>query len=110
MGRAGTLTVLAGTKALVIAGGTYDIIAVTAHVVTMPTVTNLIVDVDKNGATIFGTQSARPTWTPGGSNVATVGTPTVTSVTSGDLITIDVDQIGTVAGADLTLTLWLRKQ
>lgn len=72
---------------------------------TAPTDANLIVDIHKNGTTIFTTQDNRPTI------VATETTedsaaPDVTSIAAGDKITLIVDQVGsTIAGADLSATI-----
>jgi hypothetical protein len=52
-----------------------------------------IIDVHKNGTTIYTTQANRPTlaYTETGSKQATA--PDITSVTAGDVLTIDIDQI-----------------
>lgn len=52
-----------------------------------------IVDIHKNGTTIYSTQANRPTlaYTETGSKLATA--PDVTSVAAGDVLTIDIDQI-----------------
>lgn len=53
-----------------------------------------IVDVNKNGTTVFTTQSNRPTLAHDDSNNwAISGTPEVTTFTEGDVISIDIDQI-----------------
>ncbi len=54
-----------------------------------------IVDVNKNGVTLFTTQANRPTVTAaGGNSQASSGTlPDVTSVSAGDYLSIDIDQI-----------------
>jgi hypothetical protein len=84
------------------------IVQVRASVVTAPTGASLIVDVNKNGVTIFGTQSARPT-IAASSLTAVSGTPTVTTLAAGDYLTVDIDQIGsTVAGGYLTVTVTVR--
>lgn len=81
-----------------------SIVDVSASVGTAPTGSSLIVDVNKNGSTIFTTQSNRPTIA-----VSTVfdvsGTPNVTSLTGDtDYLTVDIDQVGsTTAGADLVV-------
>lgn len=78
---------------------------VSAGVTTAPTGANLIFDVNKNGTTIFTGGTGRP------EIVATqfsdlTNTPAVTSISSGDYLTVDVDQIGsTVAGAEATITI-----
>lgn len=85
-------------------GVTLTISSVRASVGTAPTGATLIVDVNKNGTTIFTTQANRPAIAISG-NTAT-GTPDVTSWASGDYLTVDVDQVGsTVAGSDLTVVV-----
>lgn len=106
---AGTLTVKTGTLRVPIHGGTFDIISIDAMVGTAPTGASAIVDVNKNGTTVYGTQANRPTIAAGTTD-ATVGAHSVTSVTSGDYLTVDVDQIGsTVAGADLVVSIRLQR-
>jgi hypothetical protein len=84
------------------------IVQVRINVVTAPTGASLIVDVNKNGTTIFGTQSARPT-IPAAAVTAVSGTPTVATLAAGDYLTIDIDQVGsTVAGGYLTATVTVR--
>jgi hypothetical protein len=84
------------------------IVQVRANVVTAPTGASLIVDVNKNGTTIYGTQSARPT-IAASSVTAVGGAPTVTTLAAGDYLTIDIDQIGsTVAGGILTVQVTVR--
>jgi hypothetical protein len=64
---------------------------------------SIIVDVNKNGSTIFATQSNRPKIVPGDKAGAS-GTPDTTSVTTNDYLTADVDDIGsTFAGTNLTI-------
>lgn len=64
-----------------------------------PTVTSLIVDININGVTIFTTQANRPT-IAAGTNADDSGTPDITAVSEGDRISVDIDQIGTVAGGN----------
>lgn len=62
-----------------------------------------IVDINKNGVTIFATQANRPTLAYNDANGwAVSGLPEVTSFALGDLITIDIDAIATGA-ADLLI-------
>jgi hypothetical protein len=76
-----------------------------ASVGTAPTGASLIVDVNKNGTTIFTTQANRPTIAIS-TNFDESGAPDVTTWADGDYITFDVDQIGsTVAGSDLVVAL-----
>ncbi len=76
-----------------------------AVVKTAPTDASIIVDINKNGSTIWSTQDDRLTIADG----ATTGNTTsfnTTSLVEGDLLTLDIDQVGsTVAGADLTVAL-----
>jgi hypothetical protein len=70
---------------------------------TAPTGASLIVDVHKNGTTIFTNQANRPAITAS-NNTGTTTTIDVATFASGDYLTIDIDQIGsTVAGSDLTV-------
>ncbi len=82
---------------------------VRASVGTAPTGASLIVDVLKNGTSIYsGTPANRPT-IAAGSYTALGGTPTTTTFVSGDYITVSVVQIGSgVAGSDLTVSIRLQ--
>jgi hypothetical protein len=78
---------------------------IVATVSTAPAGASVIFDVNKNGTTVFTTQGNRPTV------AATTFTdlnsiPDVISLTSGDYLTVDVDQIGSsVAGADAVIRI-----
>lgn len=104
----GSQVVNTGLLQIPILGGTYVIQGVTARLSTAPTgATTFKVDVNKNGTTIFTTQSGRPIFTAS-TNKADSGTPDVTSVTTGDYLTVDVDAVGSsVAGSELTVTIRL---
>ena len=72
---------------------------------TAPTGSSLIFDVNKNGTTIFTTQANRPAISAG-SNSSSIAVPDVTSVSTNDYITVDIDQIGsTTAGSDLVVVV-----
>ena len=89
----------------IFAGATLTITEVYAYVKTAPVGASLIVDVNKNGTTIFTNQSNRPT-IASGSNSDTSGAPDVTSLSKNDVLTIDVDQIGSsTAGSDLIVVI-----
>jgi hypothetical protein len=104
----GVLTVATG-KSRIYLEGSYVIETVRTAVNTAPTGASLIVDVNKNGTTIYTTQGARPT-IAASSFTATGNSPAVTTFVAGDYLTVDVDQIGsTVAGSDLTVTIRLRR-
>jgi hypothetical protein len=100
--KSGVLTTGAGVSRLPI-GAAYTIQSVRAMVGTAPTGAAILVDVNKNGTTIFTTQGNRPSIAAAG-NASSAAVPDVTSLAAGDFLTVDVDQIGsTVAGSDLTV-------
>jgi hypothetical protein len=104
----GTLLVATG-KSRIHAEQPFTIESVRAAVNTAPTGASVIVDVNKNGTTIYGTQGNRPAIAAGAfsglGGAASAGTFAV-----GDYLTVDVDQVGSgVAGADLTVTIRLRR-
>lgn len=58
-----------------------------------------IIDVNLNGTTIYTTQGNRPTLTDGDTGMfAEAGEPEVRSVNAGDVISYDIDQVGSGAG------------
>ena len=65
-----------------------------------------IVDINKNGTTIFTTQANRPTLAyDDGDKKAVSPAPDVTSLAEGDIVTIDIDAIPGTASEDLTVML-----
>ena len=70
---------------------------------TLGSASNTIIDVNKNGTTIFTTQGNRPTlaWNDA-DGWAVSGTPEVVDFVAGDVITIDIDGVATGA-ADLAV-------
>jgi hypothetical protein len=105
----GPLEVGVGTVGYPIKGGTFTILTIAARLSSAPTGSSAIVDVNKNGTTIFGNQAFRPTFAAA-SRDAIVGTHTVSSLTDGDILTIDVDQVGsTLPGSYLTLVIRLQR-
>lgn len=76
---------------------------------TAPTGADLIVDVNKNGVTIFTTQANRPKILAS-AFTGVAPAPDVTTYNAGDYLSCDVDQVGsTVAGSDLTVSVRLRR-
>lgn len=70
-----------------------------------PTGASLIFDVNLNGTTIFTTQANRPTITTSTFYDAS-SVPNVTSVSAGDYLTVDVDQVGsTIPGSDAVIKI-----
>jgi hypothetical protein len=102
--RPGALSVSAGADPMVFP---YPITiqGIAAAVQTAPSGADLIVDVNKNGTTIFTTQANRPRIVAGAVVTASeVTNMNVTSFAAGDELTVDVDQVGSsTAGSALTL-------
>lgn len=85
---------------------TYALTGVRLAVGTAPVGAAILVDVNKGGTTIFTTQGNRPTIADGATSGGPGTAPNVTAVAAGDLLTIDVDQVGSgTAGSDLTVRL-----
>jgi hypothetical protein len=104
----GALTVKTGASRIYLEGN-YTFETCRAAVNTAPTGAAVICDVNKNGTTIYSTQGARPQIAISGFS-ATGNSPAINTFTIGDYISVDIDQIGSsVAGADLTVTIRLRK-
>ena len=69
---------------------------------TAPTGSSFIVDVKKNGATVYAT--GKPT-VAAGANAGQAAPPSAVEVADGDFLTFEVTQVGsTVAGSDLVIT------
>lgn len=102
----GTLTTGTSLAPILIPTGALTITKAYLNVKTAPTGAALIVDINKNGTSIWNSNQANRVQVAA---AATSGTQTsfdTTSLTEGDVITVDIDQVGsTVAGADLTITL-----
>lgn len=76
-----------------------------AGVLTAPTGATLIFDVNKNGVSLFTTQANRPIVAISGV-VSSTTDPDIITFAAGDIITFDIDQIGsTVAGANAFLAI-----
>jgi len=96
-----------GTKqAQVLMPASATISKVIAYADTAPTGADMQIDVNKNGTTIFTTQSKRPI-IAAGTNTDDSDTPDVTALTQDDIVSIDVDQVGStvVGGDDLMVTV-----
>lgn len=87
-----------------------EIVSVSAVVGTAPTGAAILLDVNKNGTTVFTTQANRPTVPISATETADATThkpdDAVKSFAKGDTISLDIDQVGsTVAGSDLDVTV-----
>lgn len=107
--KSGTLTTTTGVQRMPI-DGTYTIVGTRLMVGTAPVGSSLIIDVNKNGTTIYTTQANRPAITASSNSGGPGSTPDVTSLAAGDYLTIDIDQVGsTTPGSDLTVTIVVTK-
>jgi hypothetical protein len=105
----GALNVSTGTARLPIEDA-YTIIGTRLNVGTAPTGSNLVLDILKNGSTIYTTTSNRPFITAGSNSGGPGATPDVTSLVAGDYITVNILQVGsTIAGSDLTVSVIVSK-
>ena len=78
---------------------------VRASVGTAPTGADITIDVNKNGTTVFTTQSNRPK-IYAGQTVVSTSTPNITTFSAGDYITVDIDTVGSLnPGSDLTVQI-----
>lgn len=78
---------------------------VMATVGTAPTGAAILIDVNKNGTTIFTGGTNRPNIAVS-TNEDLTAVPAVTAISAGEYLTVDIDQIGsTIAGADLVVTI-----
>lgn len=101
----GTLTVGADLTPYIIIPQNMTIIKAYARVKTSPTGDAILIDINKNGTTIWSTQSNRLTIADAGSS-ATQTSFNTTSLNEGDYLSFDVDQVGsTTPGQDLTIAL-----
>lgn len=105
----GTVAVSTGTfKWRNYTGATLSIKRVCAQVGTAPVGASILVDVNVNGTTIFTTQANRPSIASGATESSIVTNMNVTTITSGQSLTIDVDQVGsTTPGANLAVQVEL---
>lgn len=85
-------------------GVTLTIVECTSYCDTAPTGADLIVDVNKDGTTIFtGTKLVTTAGQKAGSST---GPFAIGTIADGETITVDIDQVGaSVAGKDLTVSL-----
>lgn len=83
-----------------VAGDILTIEAVYIHCKDPGTASSTIVDVNKNGTTIFTNQANRPELAfDDADGIAKSGTPDVTGLVELDVLTIDIDQVATGAGS-----------
>jgi hypothetical protein len=82
---------------------------VRAYLSTAPTGSSFVVDVMKNGVTLFTTSANRPT-IAAAANASSTTLPNVTAVAVGDQLRVDVIQVGaTIAGSNLYVTVTVKQ-
>jgi hypothetical protein len=107
--RQGPLSAFSGSTEKPIVGGTFSFATIGARVGSFSTGADIIVDVLKNGVSIFVTPADRIT-IPAGQKDAVVGSWGNVTVTDGDYLTIDIAQVGSViSGSDLVVGIRLDK-
>ncbi len=88
----------------------YYLTGVRASVNTPPQGASVIVDVLKNGSTIFTTTANRPSIAAGTNSASSAAPPDLLFLSPGDYLTVNVVQTGSaVPGADLTVNVLGRK-
>lgn len=103
----GALVEKTGAAPLPIMGGPYEILDVAAMVGSGPIGSPVVLDVNVNGVSIYDDPADQPTIAPG-TTAAVAGAPALDEVGDGDAFTVDVDQPGSVPGANLTVVVRLR--
>lgn len=97
------LVVEENTTLELFAAASLTLTEVFASVKIAPTGDNIIIDIHKNGTTIFTTQSKRPEIVAG-SYSDTSDTPDVVSLVKNDKLTMSIDRVGSILpGEDLTV-------
>lgn len=110
---AGAVSVATGALRYSIPGGC-TILGATARITTAPVGAAMLIDINKNGTTIYTTQSGRLSIADGANVSTATGSGTsgenqsheVLTLADGDYITFDIDQVGSgTAGSNLVICL-----
>jgi hypothetical protein len=90
---------------------TGTITTVLAYAKTAPTGANLIFDINKNGTSLWNLTQANKITIAANSNTGSQTSFDTTAINAQDVLSIDVDQIGSlVAGQDITIQVFIVKQ
>jgi hypothetical protein len=101
----GTLTTGTSKTAAIIVPQAMTIIKVYAYVKTPSSGQAIIVDINKNGSTIWSNQANRVEIAAAGQTGSQTSFNTI-SLSEGDILTFDIDQVGSgTAGADITIAV-----
>jgi hypothetical protein len=102
----GTLTTGTSVAPLLVATGALTISKVYVNVKTAPMGASIIVDINKNGTSIWNTTQANRATIAASATSGTQTSFDTTSIAEGDVLTLDIDQVGSsTAGADITVTI-----
>lgn len=105
--RSGVLSVATGQHFAVIRGA-WTITYVVGRVGTASAGASILIDVNRNGTTIFTTQTNRITIAAGALEDDHAA-PEVSALAALDRLSVDIDQVGsTTAGSDLTVVIYAR--
>jgi hypothetical protein len=108
-GQSGVLSNVVSSMGYPVKGGTFQIQTVAAKLGTNPTTGSVVMNVKKNGTTIYSTGGNKPTVGSGATNgIATVGAHDATTVTDGDWISVDIE--GTYTGSPANMVCVVRMQ
>lgn len=103
--RSGVLGVVAGVSRYLVQAP-LTVLGVRAAVGTAPVGSAILIDVDKNGTTIFTTQAHRASIAAAANATSAEAVPDVSGFIAGDYLTVDIDQIGSgTAGSDLMVVI-----
>lgn len=107
--RQGPLGVQPGVTEKPIVGGVFTPATIGAHVVTVPTGGDIVLDILKNGVSIFETEEDRTTIFDG-THDAVTGSWANVLLTDGDYLRIDIVAVGGItSGSDLVVSVRLQK-
>jgi len=101
---AGTLTTGTSLTPAMVVVTAQTISKVYAYSKTAPVGASILIDINKNGTSIWNTTQANRLAITTGNNSGTQTSFDTTSLVEGDILTFDIDQVGSsTAGADLTI-------
>lgn len=102
----GTLTTGTSLTPAMVVVTAQTITKVYAYVKTAPTGASILIDINKNGTSIWNTTQANRLAITAGNNSGDQTSFDTTSLAEGDVLTFDIDQVGSsVSGADLTIVV-----
>ncbi len=103
--RLGILTLATGTARIKLPRG-FTIGSISASVRIAPVGTAVVIDINRNGVTLFTNQLDRPTIAAGAFDSA-AKTPAVVNLAAGDVLTVDIDEAptGTNVATDLLVLI-----